>query len=142
MLIQLLIGSLVICVTIVIEAACIGTALMGIHYSRPWIRSGPALTKLIICVALITLWMLAGLSAAVWLWAGVMMQLALFQTLEEAVYFSIVSFTTLGFGDDILPQSWRLFSGLIATNGLVLFGLTTAFLFEALDRLRTTQEGI
>ncbi|MGH1361463.1 MAG: ion channel [Burkholderiaceae bacterium] len=141
MLTQLLIGSLLICLTIVVEAICLGTALIGIQRLRPWLRSGPGIPKLIASIALITLWMLGGLSVSVWSWAGAMMLLELFVTLEEAVYFSIVSFTTLGFGDDILPQPWRLLSGLIATNGLVLFGLTTAFLFEALDRLRLAQEG-
>lgn len=141
MLIQLLIGTLIICLTIIVEAICIVTALIGIRRARNWLKAGSGMGKSIIAIALITLWMLGGLTISVWAWAAAMIGLELFSTLEEAVYFSIVSFTTLGFGDDSLPQRWRLLSGLIATNGLVLFGLTTAFLFEALDRLRLAQEG-
>ncbi len=141
MLTQLLIGSLIICLTIVVEAICIVTALIGIRRARGWLKSSRGMSKPIVAIALITLWMLGGLTLSVWAWAGALIGLELFATLEEAVYFAIVSFTTLGFGDDSLPQRWRLLSGLIATNGLVLFGLTTAFLFEALDRLRLAQEG-
>jgi hypothetical protein len=47
----------------------------------------------------------------------------------------MVSFTTLGFGDVTLPHDWRLLSGIIAANGLILFGLNTAFLIEILNRL-------
>jgi len=60
--------------------------------------------------------------------------LGCFSSLEESLYFSMVSFTALGFGDLTLPQEWRILSGMIAANGLVLFGLNTAFLIEVLHQ--------
>jgi hypothetical protein len=56
-----------------------------------------------------------------------------FDRLEPALYFSIVSFTTLGYGDIILGEDWRLLAGMTATNGLIMIGLFTAFLVEILD---------
>jgi hypothetical protein len=47
-------------------------------------------------------------SICVWIWAGAFLVLGLFPAVEPAVYFSIVSFTTLGFGDILLPVLWRL----------------------------------
>jgi hypothetical protein len=55
-------------------------------------------------------------------------------TLESAVYFSAVTFTTLGYGDITLSSSWRMLSGFEAINGIVLVGWTTAFLFAVLQR--------
>jgi hypothetical protein len=56
-------------------------------------------------------------------------------TFEKAVYFSIVTFTSLGYGDITLPeQEWRLLSGIEALNGVLLVGWTTAFLFAVVQR--------
>jgi hypothetical protein len=65
--------------------------------------------------------------------------LGIFETLEEAVYFALVSYTTLGFGDVLLEKEWRLLSGMAAANGLLNFGLLTALLVEALRHIRLGQ---
>jgi hypothetical protein len=85
-----------------------------------------------------TLWLLLSISLNVWLWAVLLLWLDVFQELEPSVYFSLVSFTTLGFGDIILAQEWRILSGLMAANGLIILGLTTAVLIDFLSRLRRT----
>lgn len=56
-------------------------------------------------------------------------------TFEEAVYFSFVTFTTLGYGDITLSGEWRLLSGVQAMNGIILFGWSTAMLFAVVQRL-------
>jgi len=53
---------------------------------------------------------------------------------EAAVYFSAVTFTTLGYGDLTLSSQWRLLSGFEAIDGILLIGWTTAFLFAVLQR--------
>ena len=53
--------------------------------------------------------------------------------------FSLVSFTTLGFGDILLDEPYRLLSGMMAADGLILFGLTTAFLIEFIRSLHVAQ---
>lgn len=51
-------------------------------------------------------------------------------TWEKSVYFSAVTFTTLGYGDITLPVGdWRVLSGIEALNGILLVGWSTAFLF-------------
>ena len=54
----------------------------------------------------------------------------------------MVAFTTLGFGDVILPQEWRLLGGLAAANGLMIFGFLTAMLVETLRHTRRRQRGL
>ena len=57
------------------------------------------------------------------------------KTFEEATYFSIVTFTTLGYGDITLAEhEWRLLSGIEALNGILLVGWTTALLFLVVQR--------
>jgi hypothetical protein len=58
-----------------------------------------------------------------------------FPTLEEAVYFSMVSFTTVGYGDVVVDKGWRILSGFVAINGLLAFGIFTAVLIEVIRSL-------
>ena len=58
-----------------------------------------------------------------------------FESLERSLYFSTVTFTTLGYGDITLEPRWRLLSGLEAFNGVVLLGVTTAVVFAILLRV-------
>jgi hypothetical protein len=140
MFIQLLIGSLLICLTITIASGFIGIATMVLRRNGNWLISGNLVFKLMFSLTSIVLWLLAALSIAVWIWAGVFMLLDQFQSFETALYFSVVSFTTLGFGDVVIGEDWRLLSGFMAANGLILFSLSTAFLIEFILRLRTAQE--
>ena len=57
------------------------------------------------------------------------------KNLNEAIYFSIVTFTTLGYGDITLAEQWHLLSGMEAMVGIVVFGLTTAMLFAVVQRV-------
>lgn len=135
MLIQLIIGSLLIVTTLIVEVLFIQG---GIYALRKWGRkflTTRQTSHQIIALTLSTLWLLAALSVSIWIWAIAFWTIGAFSTLESALYFSMVSFTTLGFGDVTLPQAWRLLSGIVAANGLLLFGLNTAFLIEILDRL-------
>lgn len=137
---QLLIGSALICLTVAIAAGFVGGATIGLTHAGKWLVSGRKVLKLMISLTAMVLWMLVALSIAVWLWAGLFLLLGQFNNLETSLYFSVVSFTTLGFGDIVIGPEWRLLSGLMAANGLILFSLTTAFLIEFIIRLRAAQE--
>lgn len=63
-----------------------------------------------------------------WAWAAVYLTLGEFSDLSSALYFSIVTSTTLGYGDIVLSEQWQLLSTFEAMGGLILFGTTTAFL--------------
>jgi hypothetical protein len=53
---------------------------------------------------------------------------------EPALYFSLVSFSTVGFGDITLGHEWRLLSGLTAAAGFLSFGWSTAYMVELVRR--------
>ncbi len=54
---------------------------------------------------------------------------------EKAAYFSVVTFSTLGYGDiTLVEHDWRLLSGIEALVGILLVGWTTAFLFAVVQR--------
>ncbi|MEM7542514.1 MAG: ion channel [Pseudomonadota bacterium] len=99
-------------------------------------NTGPySIARQVTVLTLVTVWLAVGLLLSMCCWGAVLDALGIFPTFEQSLYFSMVAFTTLGFGDVILPADWALLSGFIATNGFILFGLDTAFLFDALRRL-------
>ena len=75
-------------------------------------------------------------AAQVWSYAVAYRLLGEFHTFEEALYFSTVSFSTLGFGDVTLGVDWRVLGAIEAVNGLVLIAWSTAFLMSVTTRLR------
>lgn len=139
MFIQLAIGSALMLTTIVIAGASFWLMEWAFVYLQGWLNTKPHRPKLIAALCVATVWVLVQFTAGVWLWAFVFFGLDIFSTLEAAVYFSLVAFTTLGFGDLLLPMEWRLLSGMAAANGLLNIGLVAAILVEALRHVRQQQ---
>ncbi len=54
---------------------------------------------------------------------------------EQAFYFSMVTFTTLGYGDVLLDERWRLLGSFEAVNGIIMFGWTTAIVIAVVQRV-------
>lgn len=72
------------------------------------------------------------------LWAAVYMLIPELDKLshwEEAIYFSTVTYTTLGYGDITLPPVWRIMSGFEAMNGILLFGWSTAMFYAVVQKI-------
>ncbi len=72
----------------------------------------------------------------IWLYAALYVALGETRTLEEALYFSTVSFASVGFGDIVLSPRWRLVSAIEAANGVIFFAWSTAFLLTVTSRLK------
>jgi hypothetical protein len=68
-------------------------------------------------------------------WAAVYQWWGLFPDFETSLYFSMGSYTTIGYGDVVLPQRWRLLGAVEGISGVLLCGLSTAFIFVVLNAL-------
>jgi hypothetical protein len=62
---------------------------------------------------------------------------------KDYLYFAFVNYTTLGYGDIVPVESWRLLGPMTAMNGVLLFGWSTAVIFEVLRKTmaRNAQHG-
>ncbi len=70
----------------------------------------------------------------IWTWAGAYLALGTLPNFADALYFSAVTFSTLGYGDIVLTPQWRLFGALEGASGLLLIGWSTAYLVSASTR--------
>ncbi|NNK78739.1 MAG: two pore domain potassium channel family protein [Litoreibacter sp.] len=138
MTVVILIGSAVIVATMAVASGSFEMANRGLRRlealfeRRAW--RGTSFAVLIAAV----LWIQLVLSISIWSWALLYRYLGLFTDIEPALYFAIVSFTTVGYGDLVLDPEWRLLAGMTATNGLLIFGLFTAFLVDVVKVLRAS----
>ena len=74
------------------------------------------------------------------LWAVVYNQLNALEGFEPALYFSMVTFTTLGYGEIVLGEQWRLLASFEAANGIIMFGWTTAIILASVQRIYFSEE--
>jgi len=59
--------------------------------------------------------------------------------LPSALYFSVVTYTTTGYGDLVLPNEWRLVGGVEALTGILMCGWSAAFFFAVVNRMNETR---
>lgn len=99
--------------------------LIGIHVA------GPA----IILSCFFLLFVIHLLESLVW--AALFWRMRQFPSLGESLYFAGTSLTALGYGDVVLSPPWRGLGPIMAINGILMFGCSTAFLFFVIQRLWT-----
>lgn len=106
---------------------------------EPWFQRPPLPFKSLVVILMVALATMAMMTFGVWLWAIIFERMAVFKSLEEAVYYSLVAYKTLGLGDVTLPKEQRLLGGMTAANGFLMFGLMTAMLTDTLRHVRRVQ---
>jgi hypothetical protein len=86
------------------------------------------------CVSNIVLLMFVVAVVEVTLWALAYQALGAIDGLEPALYFSMVTFTTLGYGEIVLDPEWRLIASCQAAIGIIMFGWTTAIVIAGVQK--------
>jgi hypothetical protein len=124
--------------TVTIHAA--GLSMMLRRLRRPPAAGFWPMTRLLVWVA----WYLLLLHlAAISLWALFFWYQQCLPDAESSFYFSGVTYSTLGYGDLVLPKEWRLFGPVEGLTGILMCGLSAGFFFAVLSRLllvkRTTE---
>lgn len=61
-----------------------------------------------------------------------------FGSFLDTFYYSIVTFTTLGYGDMTISSEWKLLSGIEAINGIMLIGWSTALMYSLIQNIYKT----
>ncbi len=126
---QISIGAALIVTTVIVHAISLELILKAFVAVRTDIEvRWRAMTFSLVVLAVFTAHVIE-----IWIWAVFYYFEASINEIpsfESALYFSTSSFTTVGFGDLVLSEEWRLLSSLESANGMILFGWSTAFIFE------------
>jgi len=136
MILNIFIGLVVIGITIVIQGY--GTKFWIHHLRNNYVNKSligfdHRTVRLLVYTALFLL-SLNFIEAIIWGFIYYILPgITEFETLEKAIYFSLVTFTTLGYGEITISSTNRLLSGFEAMNGVLLLGWTTAMMFSVLQ---------
>src|SRR5580698_8536265 len=131
-LVPLAVGACAVLCTIFIHALAVGATVNFVRYERRLGRAGSGFwIDLAIVMLVISFAFLAHL-IEIALWAVLFVMCGEFQELGFAYYHSAVNYTTLGYGDVIMSPAWKLLGPLEATDGALLFGVSTAMIFAVI----------
>ena len=139
MLMNILIAAIIIIATVGIHAAAMMLAVQLIRKKERGLRQQLRQSHLYRVSGIVLLMFLASL-IEVLVWAFVYLWLNAIEGVEQAFYFSMVTFTTLGYGDVVLQERWRLLASFQAANGIILFGWTTAIVMAVVHRVYFQKE--
>jgi hypothetical protein len=133
MLFQYLVGSSVTAINIVLHAV---VTVLVIRVARatglrnalhPWL----GLAAVMVATASV---LIIAHTLEVFVWSVAYVRTTAVPEGADPVYFAFVNYTTLGYGDVIPTKAWRLLGPMTAMNGVLMFGWSTAVLFEVLRK--------
>lgn len=129
MLINLLIGLSTMIVCLFLQSMLLIVALR--YYSRHlYLVNSPSFLSSLIVVNSVMMLLILGNLAQLTIWALIFWGLGEFNDLSAAVYHSAVNFATLGYGDVVMSDRYKLLGPLEAINGVLMIGVTTATLIS------------
>ncbi len=137
MLNQFLVGGVVSICTIIIHALVM-TAVVRVAQAVSARRAlHPTLFLISIMIATVSV-LMAAHTSEVMVWSTAYFIVGAAPPGTRLMYFAFVNYTTLGYGDVIPVENWQLLGPMTAMNGVLLFGWSTAVIFEVLRRAMLT----
>jgi len=131
-----------LCIAFSIVAVCLVLHVASIVFIADWMldqrdkrrdRMGTVGYMVLLIAAFSAIIILHMIEIAIW--AAFYFGNSLFSDFETALYFSTTSYTTIGFGDVVLPRAWRMLGGIEGVTGVLLCGLSTAFVFAIVNAM-------
>lgn len=133
-LVQIFLGS---CVLVLCTLFHIGVEVKlarHIRISKLVKSHATAMHTFLVCSGVV-LTLLLSHTIQLYIWALSLWALGALPWYEEPIYFALVTYTTVGYGDVLLPAEFRIFGAMAGVNGILAFGLTTAFLVSFFPRI-------
>ena len=136
MLISLILGSATVFISMAIQVVVV--VLMIRYLSRlvenvDHEKAGFGFDTYIISMVLLILFV--GHLFQIAIWAALFMYLGEFTDFLTAFYHSAVNFASLGYGDIVMSEKWRLLGALEASNGVLMFGLSAGTMLSVMTKL-------
>ncbi|MCD6271412.1 MAG: two pore domain potassium channel family protein [Deltaproteobacteria bacterium] len=135
MLIPLLIGTLTIFVNMVVQVLVVVILIRIFVDMRGRSAKKATVFEDVWVLAFALTFLFAGNIVQFTIWASLFMYLGEFQSFATAFYHSTVNFASLGYGDIVMSEQWRLLGALEAANGVLMFGLTAGTMFSIMQNM-------
>lgn len=98
-------------------------------------RISPISARGVVFTFMIVLGLIGLHGLEIWSYALLFLLLGAVPGLENALYYSTMSYSTVGYDDELIVHSWRLLGAFESIAGMILLGWSTAFFFRFLGRI-------
>jgi hypothetical protein len=119
-------------VTVTIHAIGFAVLLRTMIRSRALDQAG--FRPVTLLVIGLTCWLILIHLAGISVWGLFYFRQGCLPDAESAFYFSGVTYTTVGYGDLVLPKPWRMLAPVEAMTGILMCGLSTGLFFALVSR--------
>lgn len=138
MFIQLLLGCTTVFITMSVQIAAVVYMLQYLfkvvsETHNKHISKG----KTTYVISMLMTMLFIGHMVQVAIWAVLFMQVGEFSDFATAFYHSMVNFSSLGYGDIVMHESWRLLGAIEASTGVLMFGLSAGAMLSVMSHLLT-----
>jgi len=130
----LALATVVVCFTVSMHFIGLLLLLRVLRHGAHHVVAKDSMLRQGVLILFVVLGILAIHTAEIWTYPIVHLTIGVLGGLESALYFSTVTFASLGFGDITLDRAWRLFGSIEAVKGLILFAWSMAFIFAVTSR--------
>lgn len=134
MLANLLAGTAVISATVVIHTFGLMAVTHAVTALTGWLGTDRPHVGVLAMLATV-LGIFVVMAVEIWLWAVCQYALGAVPDFDTALYHSTTTFSTVGYGDVVPDEKWRLFAAMEGVNGFLLIGWSTAYLVAAGTRI-------
>ena len=135
MIAALLIGNIVLMINLAIQVLAVVITIRYFLRRLDAEAKQPSINTDFSIIAVVLSVLFAGLLLQFATWAWLFLALGEFTDFQTAFYHSVVNFTSLGYGDIVMSERWRLLGALEAANGVLMFGLTASSLLAVMSAL-------
>ncbi|MBO9399835.1 potassium channel family protein [Shimia sp. R9_3] len=132
---QLLWGTVVLSACAIIHVGFLSLMIEALEKIGKWVTQRSRFLRTAVVTGAAFAMIVGSHTIQVWLWAYVLIYMGAFYYLYDALYFSLVTYTTVGYGDVVLPIQFRVFGAFGGVTGILCFGISTAFLVSLISRL-------
>ncbi|MGR3615940.1 MAG: ion channel [Paracoccaceae bacterium] len=128
-------GSLYLTFCLLIETAIIVTCISSLEGLTNWLKNKRQVFVNTVVLLISVGFILLSHTVQIWIWATVFIWTNALPDWNTSIYFSLITYTSLGYGDVVLGEGLRVFGGFAAITGLLGFGISTAFVVTVVGRI-------
>lgn len=137
MLVELALSTVMVLLTVILHGGgllALGRLLEMRDRSKDRARVSPVSIEGAVVAVLATLGLLILHGIEIWLYAALYRGIGAIETLRDAVYFSTITYASIGFSDAVITPEWKLLGAIEGINGALLLGWSVAFFVTLMTR--------
>jgi hypothetical protein len=129
---QLLLGVVLIAVTVAIHVGVMGWLLLQLEHRA---RSRFTLWHAYAVLTKVAIWSVLAHLVEIAVWALAFYWAEVQRSIDLSIYFSAVTYATIGYGDVVPPENWRVLASMEGLIGILMCAWSGGFMFALVSRL-------